>query len=106
MEALKIKREVSGVEYEFELTRDEMWKAYAETQRELNKEDILSTIAKLSDEEVKGIYGVSRQIFESLAPEMAELYEDYQTRHWPNNYEKDTAIDEVIAEYLEEAEEE
>jgi hypothetical protein len=59
---MKIKRNVNGQEMEFELTRDEMCKAFWEQEREYYKEDIQSVYEEkglmLTDEQFRVAVGL------------------------------------------------
>lgn len=89
---MKIKREVGGTEYEFELSTEELMKAWNEYEDHLRTEDFLYIISGMEDEEVKEEYGVTTEEFKSLIPEMVEWY-------WHNRdhgYQHSDALDRSI----------
>ena len=85
---MKIKRNVNGQEMEFELTGEEMYKAFYEQQNQFYKGDILFVLEEefytdVADEEIA---------------QMIEKYDDYlsEDENWRSYAEK--AICEVLAE--------
>ena len=82
---MKIKRNVNGQEMEFELTSEEMYKAFWEQEKEYHKEDIRGILEEreisASDEDIE--YIVSK-------------YEDYLSEDDSWRYAAEEAIDDVI----------
>lgn len=68
---MKIKREVNGQEYEFELTWREAQETFCEFQHECDREDVEMLIECMSDNDVMDVYGVSRDVFEGLVEDIA-----------------------------------
>lgn len=90
---MTIKRNVNGVEMEFELTRAERWDVYEEAQHEFDKSDIDAVFDR---EE----YGVSESEADDLIDEMAwrmRKYIDKYDCHW--DYARDEAIQDVLREH-------
>ena len=97
---MKIKRSINGVEYEFELTKDELFNAYCEQEYEYDKADIEDVIECLDDEEVIDTYDVTRAEFESLIPRMAYEKRRQQDKYGVSwDYARDEAIGEIINQF-------
>ena len=85
MGRLRILREIHGVEYEFELTRDEMWEA-----KEMVEDMCL-------EQEIRDRMG---QLLEEALPDMVESFKDW--KHYGGAYASDEdAIDSIIRAHLE-----
>lgn len=90
---MTIKRNVNGVEMEFELTRAERWDAYEEAQHEFDKSDIDAVFDR---EE----YGINESEADDLINEMA-----YRMRRYMDKYNcdfgcaRDEAIRDVVREH-------
>lgn len=99
---MKIKREVNGVPMEFELTDDELWSAFQEKERQFDRQDIEDAVCGLEDEDIDDLYGVSREVLESLFDQMA-----YEKRRNQDKYDmswefaRDEAIRTVVRHYKE-----
>lgn len=99
---MKIKREINGVPMEFELTDDELWSAFQEKEWQCDRQDIEDAVYDLEDEDVNNLYGVSREVLESLFNQMA-----YEKRRNQDKYDmdwelaRDEAIRTVIRHYKE-----
>ncbi len=99
---MKIKREVNGVPMEFELTDDELWSAFQEKERQFDRQDIEDAICDLEDEDVDDLYGVSREVLESLFDQMASKKRRYQDEYGMTWTEaRDEAIRDVVRHYKE-----
>lgn len=85
---MKIKRNVNGQEMEFELTGEEMYKAFYEQQNQFYKDDILFVLKEEFYTDVDD---------EQIA-QMIEIYDDYlsEDENWRSYVEK--AILEVLDE--------
>ena len=85
---MKIKRNVNGQEMEFELTGEEMYKAFYEQQNQFYKDDILYVLEEEFYTDVDD---------EQIA-QMIEIYDDYlsEDENWRSYVEK--AILEVLDE--------
>lgn len=90
---MKIKRTIDGQEHEFELTERELSDAYYEQEHNYDKEDIVNEVESLDVGEIYEFYGVTREQFSSLVPQMA-----YEKRRLMDKYGRswDTAVGEAI----------
>ena len=82
---MKIKRNVNGQEMEFELTHEELYKAFYEQEREYHKEDIQSVL------EEKGLI-VSDEQLDLIVSE----YDDYLSELDGWRYAAEEAISTVM----------
>lgn len=90
---MTIKRNVNGIEMEFELTRAERWDAYEEAQHEFDKSDIDAVFDR---EE----YGVSESEANDLIDEMAYRMRRYMDKYdCEFGYARDEAIQDVLREH-------
>lgn len=85
MGRLRILREIHGVEYEFELTRDEMWEA-----KEMVEDMCL-------EQEIRDRAG---QLLEEALPDMVESFKDWKRCGGAYTSDED-AIDSIIRAHLE-----
>lgn len=95
---MKISREIDGKTYEFELTRDEIYRAFNEQEHIYDVADIEDVVFYMEEEEVLVEYGVSKESFLAMKDEMA--YEkrrnmDKYDMSW--DYARDEAISSVLA---------
>lgn len=94
---MKIKRNVSGAEMEFELTQNEMYEAYYDQQHRFDVEDIKWWFLDISDEELAEDYGKTRAeieaMYDDIACEMRRNIEKYDME-W--TYARDMAIADIV----------
>ncbi len=96
---MKIKRKIDGKEYEFELTRKEMFNAFKEVDRHASKEDILNVL-----DEVLNYYMYSEiekdDLTKSDMNAILELFENCrkndEQRYLDLEYSTKTILDEVL----------
>lgn len=99
---MKIQREINGISMEFELTDDELWSAFQEKEQQFDRQDIEDAVCGLEDEDIDDLYGVSREVLESLFDQMAYEKRRNQDRYdmgW--EFARDEAIQTVIQRYKE-----
>lgn len=95
---MKITREIGGKQYEFELTRDELYRAFDEQEHIYDVNDIEDVVFYMEDAEVLAEYGISKEAFLAMKDEMA--YEkrrnmDKYDMSW--DYARDEAVSSVLA---------
>ena len=99
---MKIKRTVDGKEYEFELTRHELYHAYRELDMEYHKEDIMHfCFDDRSEDDLMKEWGVPKEEFDSRMEDMVlELQEEIADEESDYLYEcVHTAVERVMARY-------
>jgi len=99
---MKIKRTIDGKEYEFELTRDELYHAYRELDTEFYKEDIMCFyFYDRSEDDLMKEWGVSKEEFDSRMEDIVlELQEEIADEESDYLYERvHTAVERVMARY-------
>ena len=78
---MTITRTVGGLagpqEMSFELTAQELYRAYQEVSKINDKEDVLNFIEDTEDEDLEALYGCTREEALASAEEITRLYRDY-----------------------------
>jgi hypothetical protein len=91
---MTIKRNVNGIEMEFELTRAERWNTYEEVQHEFDKADIDAVFDR---EE----YGINESEADDLIDEMAYRMRRYMDKYDCDfEYSRDEAIKDVLRNHM------
>ena len=57
---MKIKRTINGFEYEFTLTKKELWNAYKEKSDEIDMEAVIDEINRIPTSTFKNAYGCTK----------------------------------------------
>ena len=99
---MKIKRTIDGKEYEFELTRHELYHAFRELDMEYHKEDIMHFyFNERSEDDLMKEWDVSKEEFDSRMEDMVlELQEEISDAESDYLYECiQTAVNRVMARY-------
>ena len=96
---MKIKRLVNGTEVEIELTYNELMEAYSEWQESCDREDILNAFEDMTDDDLMEVYGKTREEIESLVGQMVRMYRKYMDNSDDWVYRRDSAIDDVLANF-------
>jgi len=98
-----IMREIDGEPFAIELTEQEIIAAHLERQTTLDQYMFENVLADLSDEEIFDCYGVTKEEFTALLPEMVDMWQykqevyDYYRRE---DIEHDT-IEQIICDCIE-----
>ena len=94
-----IKRNVNGIEMEFELTGRELFDAYMAQQHKFDLEDISNYFFGAEDADLLEDYGFIRAELETMYEDMACRMRRYMDKYdcsW--DYSRDTAIQEILKE--------
>jgi hypothetical protein len=98
---MTIKRNVNGIEMEFELTDTELYDAYEEKQHKYDNDAIDDYFCSWDDEDIKEEYGLTRTELEELYDEMSQRMRRYIDKYdcsW--DYARDEAINDVLREEI------
>jgi len=96
---MTIKRTVDGNECEFELTLEELSRAYYERQDKFDEEDIISLVDYISDKTCQIIYNVTKEQFCELIPRMArEMRKNIDKYDMEFSAARERAVQDVLAE--------
>lgn len=96
---MTIKRNVNGIEMEFELTDCELFNAYMAQQHKFDLEDISNYFFGVEDADLLEDYGFIRAELETMYEDMANRMRRYIDKYdcsW--DYSRDTAIQEILDE--------
>ena len=96
---MTIKRNVNGIEMEFELTDCELFNAYMAQLHKFDLEDISNYFFGVEDADLLEDYGFIRAELETMYEDMADRMRRYIDKYdcsW--DYSRDTAIQEILNE--------
>ena len=95
---MTITRSINGVEQDFELTLEELTRAYYERQEKFDEEDIISLVDYISDKTCSLVYDVTKEQFYELVPEMAgEMRRNMEKYDMEFSAARDMAVQDVLA---------
>ena len=83
---MKIKRTIDGKEYEFELTEQELNKAYEERDIYFCKENIIESVGDMLDARLIRRYGAPWSEIKKHIDDIAAAYKDYLETYLDDHY--------------------
>lgn len=81
---------------------DELIRSYSQYELKSYEEDVLEHIDQFSDDDIRGRYGMDREMLRSLAPRAAVLMRKYIDNDDSWTYHRDAAISKAANKYFEE----
>lgn len=97
-----IVREINGDSFEFELTEQEIIAAHLERQTVLDRYLFEGVLACMDDDEISDCYGVSKDEFAALIPQMIEMWKNRREMYdYYREEAEDDAIEQIICDCIE-----